>query len=149
MRQRVHPILFHLINLFFTSIIQNVLLLYIAIPTSTAALQGDRFLSFSDYTLALAALVVVATEFTADNQQQAFQAYKHAYLAKKKGDKSAKAYNAEEQWPGSRLDWSPEDAERGFVTRGLWRYSRHPNFLCEQAFWVSLLSLPGRRSRWV
>jgi steroid 5-alpha reductase family enzyme len=26
----------------------------------------------------------------------------------------------------------------GFNTTGLWRYSRHPNFLAEQTIWVSL-----------
>lgn len=27
------------------------------------------------------------------------------------------------------------DLERGFLSTGLWRYSRHPNFFCEQSFW--------------
>ena len=26
--------------------------------------------------------------------------------------------------------------QRGFVTTGLWKYSRHPNFAAEQAIWV-------------
>jgi steroid 5-alpha reductase family enzyme len=38
-------------------------------------------------------------------------------------------------WPGSRINWTREDAKRGFVTRGLWAWSRHPNFACEQLFW--------------
>ena len=28
-----------------------------------------------------------------------------------------------------------ERPERGFLTTGLFRYSRHPNFFCEQAMW--------------
>ena len=28
--------------------------------------------------------------------------------------------------------------DRGFITTGLWRVSRHPNFVCEQAIWVTL-----------
>lgn len=28
-----------------------------------------------------------------------------------------------------------EDVDRGFVTRGLWAWSRHPNFACEQTTW--------------
>jgi hypothetical protein len=32
--------------------------------------------------------------------------------------------------------WTPADAHRGFVTRGLWSWSRHPNFACEQTFWL-------------
>lgn len=27
------------------------------------------------------------------------------------------------------------DVKRGFLTSGLWRYSRHPNFFCEQVVW--------------
>lgn len=30
------------------------------------------------------------------------------------------------------------DLERGFVTSGLWAYSRHPNFFAEQAIWIVL-----------
>lgn len=30
---------------------------------------------------------------------------------------------------------TPEDAQRGFVTKGLWAWSRHPNFACEQVTW--------------
>jgi steroid 5-alpha reductase family enzyme len=85
----------------------------------------------------------LAIEFTADNQQFAFHAWKHAYLAQEKAKENGgktkeviKKYDAKEHWPGARLNWTPADAKRGFVTRGLWRYSRHPNFACEQAFWV-------------
>jgi hypothetical protein len=40
----------------------------------------------------------------------------------------------------NNLDLSPKQEqylERGFLTTGLWRYSRHPNFFCEQAFWCT------------
>lgn len=30
------------------------------------------------------------------------------------------------------------DLDRGFVTSGLWAYSRHPNFAVEQTIWVTL-----------
>ncbi|KAH9930135.1 DUF1295-domain-containing protein [Fomitopsis serialis] len=30
----------------------------------------------------------------------------------------------------------------GFVTRGLWAWSRHPNFFCEQTFWVIITLFP-------
>ncbi|KAN0063980.1 hypothetical protein ACQY0O_003586 [Thecaphora frezii] len=37
----------------------------------------------------------------------------------------------------------PEDADRGFVTRGLWAWSRHPNFACEQTtWWILYLYVP-------
>lgn len=31
-----------------------------------------------------------------------------------------------------------EDLDRGFVVTGLWSWSRHPNFVAEQAVWVVL-----------
>ena len=31
-----------------------------------------------------------------------------------------------------------DDLDRGFITSGLWAYSRHPNFAAEQSVWVSL-----------
>lgn len=34
--------------------------------------------------------------------------------------------------------WTRDDMERGFLTKGLWAYSRHPNFASEQAVWVTL-----------
>lgn len=34
--------------------------------------------------------------------------------------------------------WKQEDMDRGFVTSGLWAYSRHPNFFAEQAIWFVL-----------
>jgi hypothetical protein len=56
-------------------------------------------------------------ETIADHQQQRFQNEKHSAEAAK----------------------SPR-LERGFVTDGLWAWSRHPNFACEQCpfFFVSL-----------
>lgn len=61
------------------------------------------------------------------------------------------------EWPGARIQWTEDDRQRGlwleltgdelcliyikigFVTRGLWAYSRHPNCACEQAFWVNIV----------
>lgn len=35
-------------------------------------------------------------------------------------------------------DHSKEDLDRGFLTQGLWAYSRHPNFAAEQLGWLTL-----------
>ncbi|KAF5342103.1 hypothetical protein D9611_001596 [Ephemerocybe angulata] len=142
LRGQLHPVLFQITNLVFIAGIQNVLLLLLGLPTRTAAMQAPASLAPSDYALAAAALVVLAVEFTADNQQYAFHAYKHAHFAKKAGKVEESEYNPAEQWPGARLNWKPEDAERGFVTRGLWAYSRHPNFNCEQGFWWIITLFP-------
>ena len=34
--------------------------------------------------------------------------------------------------------YAREDLDRGFITSGLWSYSRHPNFAAEQSVWISL-----------
>ncbi|KAH6909059.1 integral membrane protein [Coprinopsis sp. MPI-PUGE-AT-0042] len=142
LRTKIPGVLFQVFNLGFIVIIQNLLLLWLGLPTRTAAiLQPHTELTTSDYALGGLALVVLALEFTADNQQYAFHAYKHAVQAQEAG-KKAPLYRAEQHWIGSKLDWKPEDAKRGFVSRGLWRYSRHPNFLCEQTFWWIITLFP-------
>jgi steroid 5-alpha reductase family enzyme len=103
---------------------------------TASTLQPHTALTLSDIGLAALALVILSLEFTSDNQQYSFQTYKHAFLASEQGKTDVEPYDAMKQWPGSRLDWTPEDARRGFVTKGLWAYVRHPNFACEQLFWV-------------
>lgn len=34
--------------------------------------------------------------------------------------------------------YTQKDLDRGFLTKGLWAYSRHPNFAAEQSVWVGL-----------
>ena len=36
------------------------------------------------------------------------------------------------------MGFTREDLERGFLVRGLWAWSRHPNFAAEQGFWITL-----------
>lgn len=133
LRKQLPPWAFQIVNISFISIIQNILLLGLGLPSYIAvSQQGHNGLNSTDYVLAVASLVTLAVEFTADNQQYAFQSYKQSCL-------SAKGiYDEAHHWPGARLKWTPADAKRGFVTHGLWAWSRHPNFTCEQLFWVSL-----------
>ena len=107
---------------------QNVILFAIAVPVQIAALQQPSHLSASDYGLAALALIIILGEFVSDNQQYSFQTYKHTGVINKN------------EWPGARIQWTQADAKRGFVTRGLWAWSRHPNFFCEQSFWVSIVA---------
>jgi steroid 5-alpha reductase family enzyme len=108
-----------------TAIIQNLILLVITLPVYEAVKQPHTPLETSDYILFITGLVTHAIEFTADNQHQSF----HKYKATGKKDKN--------EWTGVNIQWTPEDTKRGFVTKGLWAWSRHPNFLCEQLCWVS------------
>lgn len=109
-----------------SAVIQNLLLLLMATPTMIAATHPTP-LALSDGVLAFTLLALLAWEFTADNQQFAYHAWKH---------KATVPYNARAQWPGARLAWTADDAARGFCTRGLWAWSRHPNFFAEQSIWV-------------
>ena len=67
--------------------------------------------------------LTISTEFIADNQQYSYQTFKRYGTLNP------------DEWIGARIAWTKRDAERGFVTRGLWAWSRHPNFLCEKSFW--------------
>jgi len=109
-----------------TAAIQNILLLLIATPALIAATHPSPLI-LSDIILTLTALMLLTFEFIADNQQFAFHAWKHG------------TYNARAHWPGARLAWTKDDTARGFCTRGLWSWSRHPNFFAEQSFWVGVV----------
>ncbi|KAH7927963.1 DUF1295-domain-containing protein [Leucogyrophana mollusca] len=130
LRQKIPKALFQLFNLTFIAIAQNIILFLLGIPTQIAVSQPHTSLGVSDYVLGTLGFLVILIEFTADNQQYSFQTYKQ----------SGKLNMNE--WPGARIRWTPQDAERGFVTRGLWAWSRHPNFFCEQSFWVIINFFP-------
>ena len=84
--------------------------------------------------LGVFALIDNAIEFTADNQQYSFQTFKHSKPRKLKAEN--------EEWFGARIRWTKEDAARGYVSKGLWAWCRHPNFLAEQTFWVRFAQFP-------
>jgi steroid 5-alpha reductase family enzyme len=124
-----HPIAWQLFNLSFIASYQNVLLFLIAAPTSyvyraaTVALPSRRVTRPP-----LTALDLIATclfqsfwilESVADQQQWEFQQSKHR----------ARGH--------PRIAALEEDYRRGFLTSGLFRLSRHPNFFAEQALWCS------------
>jgi len=129
-RGKIPTWLFQIFNFVFIAVIQNIILLLLGIPAHIAAFQQPAHLSTSDYVLGALAVADIAMEFVADNQQYSFQTYKRTGVTEKN------------EWPGARIQWTPQDAKRGFVTRGLWAWSRHPNFFCEQTFWVIITLFP-------
>ena len=105
-------------SFFFISFYQNYLLLFITLPVykvSADFLTGHSALSNKDYICALAFLFFLLGESIADNQQFAFQSEKLRLRREKQVLSS--------------------DYKKGFITTGLFRYSRHPNFFCEICIW--------------
>lgn len=78
-------------------------------------------------------------EARADAQQQAFQSFKH------RAHQVGAAAAARTLDTSAKRDWLPQlhaDTQRGFLAHGLFRYSRHPNFFAEIAFWNTFHWLP-------
>ncbi|CAE6533658.1 unnamed protein product [Rhizoctonia solani] len=143
-RAKIPSWLFSLLNFGFIALTQNVLLFIMAFPVHHALFQRDLPLATSDYALAALTVTVLAIQFTADNQQHAFQSFKHSRppantsaitISDVQTDQKSEGPFGANAWPGARIEWTNEDVKRGFVTKGLWAWSRHPNFLCEQTFW--------------
>ena len=106
-----------LFNLFFISGYQNVLILLFTLPAVVALQYVSKPLGIFDYTAAALMFFFIAFETIADIQQWKFQSRKWARI--RAGDELS------------------GDHKKGFLDKGLWAYSRHPNYLAEQAIWVS------------
>jgi steroid 5-alpha reductase family enzyme len=102
---------FQVLNATFIAPFQNFLLLLIALPSYAALQHAGTPLNALDYAAAAAFILFFLGESIADEQQWKFQTAKYAAIAR------------------------GEKPEHGFITTGLFRYSRHPNFFCEQAMW--------------
>jgi steroid 5-alpha reductase family enzyme len=121
-----------LFALLFVAGFQNVLLLLITLP-AWAALEGASTqpgggVPFGplDAVATLLFLAFLAGETIADEQQWRFHQDKKARLAR------------------------GEALERPFLTTGLFAWSRHPNFFCEQAIWWCLcLFAVSATGRWL
>jgi steroid 5-alpha reductase family enzyme len=106
-----------LFNLFFISGYQNVLILLFTLPALVALQNNSVPLGILDYTAAGLMLFFIAFETLADMQQWNFQREKKSRI--KAGGELTGGY------------------QKGFLDKGLWAYSRHPNYFAEQAIWVS------------
>lgn len=131
MRARVNnQFLFTIFNLTFIAFAQSLLLLLITAPTYVlivvAHTQGAEAFGLPDLAFSRAAFFFIIIEYFADQQQWNFQTAKEEYRNQAR---------IPEQY---KDQYTPEDLERGFVVSGLWSWSRHPNFVCEQAFWLAM-----------
>lgn len=88
-------------------------------PTATKPLQSW---AVDDFITCYAMVGLVLVSAIADQQQWWYQSAK-------------KSYQTTAKVPAG---YQQADLDRGFVVRGLWSWSRHPNFAAEQTFWVAL-----------
>ena len=108
---------FGLFNLLFISVYQNIVILLFSSPLLMAALNNDKSLIFTDILAATFMLLFIITESVADNQLFRF------HREKKNPDNQDNKYK--------------KSVKNGFLSEGLWKYARHPNFASEQAIWIS------------
>jgi steroid 5-alpha reductase family enzyme len=111
LRERMTPGQFQVFNVLFIVIFQNALLLLISLPALVAFQNQATPVGPIDLVLAAVFLAFLIGEFVADQQQWDFQRAKAAAVE------------------------AGQEPDERFVTTGLWRYSRHPNFFFEQAQW--------------
>lgn len=100
----------HLFNVFFIAGYQHFLLFLIALPAWRAA-QHPTPLGPLDVVAAVGFVALLVGETWADQQQWTFHQAKRARAAR------------------------GEPVGKGFCDSGMWSWSRHPNFFCEQGQW--------------
>lgn len=103
----------------FISIYQNLLVLMTTLPI-VAAMGASKPFGWLDAAAAVLMAFFIVYEGIADIQQWRFQSVKWGMIRS-----------------GKTLQELPAPYNLGFNTSGLWRFSRHPNYLGEQAVWVS------------
>jgi steroid 5-alpha reductase family enzyme len=106
-----------LFNLLFISLYQHFLIFLFTTPLLLAANYSTVSLSTLDYLAAMLMFFFILIETIADNQLHIFQIQKRKIIS-----------------PTGKYSKSLSD---GFLSEGLWKYVRHPNFIAEQAIWVS------------
>jgi steroid 5-alpha reductase family enzyme len=110
LRSRMAPWQFQVFNVFFIVLYQNAILLLITLPADTALTHRSP-LGVWDVVIAVLFLTFLIGETVADQQQWDFQQWKRREVA------------------------AGREPDRRFLTTGLFRYSRHPNFFFEIAQW--------------
>jgi steroid 5-alpha reductase family enzyme len=127
LRARMPPWAYQVFNLLFIAGYQNLLVLLFTLPAWAALAPGAGLFGIGatdpaqvatpfgllDAIATVLFVVFLTGETIADNQQWAFQTDKRRRLER------------------------GETVPLGFITTGLFRFSRHPNFFCEQSIWWS------------
>lgn len=111
-----NKVIWKLFNFFFISFYQHGLLMLITLPMIAVIGPDTAALGPLDIAIGLILVGLVVYETVADQQQWNFQNEKY------------RLRNA-----GLPLN---EKYARGFLTEGLWKLSRHPNYFAEQSIWI-------------
>ncbi|RKP10766.1 hypothetical protein THASP1DRAFT_10000, partial [Thamnocephalis sphaerospora] len=134
---------FQLLNLVFIAAFQCWLLAAITAPVYVCWRAGFTSWSWMDVGTTAVFLAALIGETIADEQQWRFHQRKHAF------EGAAGKQRRRSSDPVAVVD---QDVRNGFLTAGLWRYSRHPNFFCEQAIWCAVYGFgtaaTGQWVRW-
>ncbi|MFN0062251.1 MAG: DUF1295 domain-containing protein [Myxococcaceae bacterium] len=117
LRERMGARKFQMFNATFIAPYQNILLLLISLPADVAWRHAGASWGTVDLAATLVFCAALILETVADQQQWRFHQAKRAALAK-----------------GERLALP-------FLTTGLFRYARHPNYFFEQLQWVCIYAL--------
>ncbi|SOV05520.1 uncharacterized protein UDID_07573 [Ustilago sp. UG-2017a] len=150
LRKTMSRPVWEIFSIFFIAIAQNILLAITALPnylllTTTSVKHVTEpvprpitKLILGDYILAAFFMANLTVQFFADQQQWNYQNYKRGKNPQGKPLPAAMVDSVTKlplEKQAVMPYCTPEDAQRGFVTKGLWAWSRHPNFACEQATW--------------
>lgn len=107
---------FGLFNLLFISFYQNFLILMFCSPLFIASGGRDNGLNIIDMVAASLMLAFIIVEAISDNQMFRF------HRLKNRGEASDTFFAT--------------SLKNGFISDGLWRFVRHPNYSSEQAIWI-------------
>jgi len=106
-----------LFNLFFISGYQNILILLFTLPALVVLQSNNTPLGVLDYLATGLMLFFIIYETVADEQHYKFQSKKHTLIKS-----------------NTKLTG---DYKKGFLDKGLWAFSRHPNYWAEQSIWIA------------
>ena len=115
-----NPIVWHIFNFLFIHVFQNIILLLLG-TLPTTAVQTNTTYTSEDGLAIVFFLLFWTIELIADQQQYEFQTEKNNKIATRK-----------------RLTG---DYKLGFLTNGLFKYCRHPNYFAEMGQWWSIYYL--------
>lgn len=135
-RSYVPAIVFTVFDATFIATIQSVLLYAFSAGPTYILMLTSKFeapITRWDWMYMGTMLMLVVMEYVSDGQQWDF------HEAKRKYRETAKVPKAHE--------YTQEDLDRGFNVKGMWAFSRHPNFTAEQLIWFVLYQWSCSASR--